>query len=202
MKKELMGILILIAFCAMTGIASGESNLEITTSMQIVGNGTYDAEVQMQSAKDDSGLKYFGEAYTPALGLFGPSSLVLSREYMLTRNNLSEIMIAEESEITNVRAKRCFKNYDLGTLQAFNTFGDYNVLAEFGGDVNMSVMMVEAEISGRALSEIVVRDVSASHFYITRDKATYKGDYKLEISSEIMRVEEPRADYDDWLGCP
>jgi hypothetical protein len=204
MNRKWIGIIIVtqLILSVMVGAAAATEYMEITTSMQVIGNGTYDAEILMQSAKDDSGLKYFGEAYTPALGIFGPSSLALSTEYMLTRNNRSELMIAEESEITNIRAKRCFKNYDLGTLQAFNTFGDYSVLAEFGGDANMSVMMVEAEIKGRALSEIVVRDVNASHFYITRDKAIYKGDYKLEIGSEIKRVEEPGADFDDWLGCP
>lgn len=204
MDRKWIGVMILIPVILgmVIGAAAATAYVEITTSAQVVGNGTYDAEVEIQSAKDDSGLKYFGEAYTPALGIFGPSTVALSTEYMLTRNNVSELMIAEESEITNIRAKRCFKNYDLSTLQAFNTFGDYNVLAEFGGDVNMSMMAIEAQIKGKALSEIIVRDVNASHFYITRDKATYKGEYEIAISSLIERVEEPRADFDDWLGCP
>ncbi len=204
MNRKWIGVMVLaqVILSVMIGAAAAGAYLEITTSMRVVGNGTYNAEILMQSAKDDSGLEYFGEAYTPALGIFGPSSLELSAEYMLTRNNISELMIAEESEITNIRSKRCFKNYDLGTLQAFNTFGNYSVLAEFGGDINMSMMMVEAEIKGKALSEIIVRDVNASHFYITRDRATYKGEYKLEIGSRIVRVEEPRAGIDEWLGCP
>lgn len=204
MNKKWIGVLILtqVILSVMIGAAAAAGYMEITTSVQVIGNGTYDAEVELQSAKDDSGLKYFGEAYTPALGLFGPSSLVLSTEYMLTRNNQSELMIAEESEMTNVRAKRCFNNYDLGTLQAFNTFGNYSVLAEFGGDVNMSMMMVEAEISGRALVEMTVRDLNASHANIVRDRAKFNGECNINANNLVERVEEPRADYDDWLGCP
>lgn len=202
MKKGMTVLIAVLILASIMSIAVAEMHVEIATSTQVVGNGTYDSEILMQSVSDAHGLKYYGEAYTPALGVFGGSDIVLSTEYMLLRSNNSELQIAEESVITNVRAKRCFKNYELGTLQAFNTFGDYTVLAEFGGDNNMSMMAVEAEISGKALSEVTVRDINASHFYITRDKATYKGDYEIAISSIIERLEEPRADFNDWLGCP
>ena len=204
MKKGLTisSIVAALLICAMIGTAAAAPHVEIATSTQVIGNGTYNSEIEIQGSSCASGLKYYGEAYTPALGVHGPSTVVLSTEYFLTRNNYTELQTSEESEITNIRAKRCFKNYELGTLQAFNTFGDYKVMAEFGGDVNMSMMMVEADFSGKALSEVTVRDLNASHFYILRDKATYKGDYKIEISSLIERVEEPMAGDDEWLGCP
>jgi hypothetical protein len=75
-------------------------------------------------------------------------------------------------------------------------------MAEFGGDFNISSMMAEATVSGRALSEVTVRDLNASHYYIVRDRATFKGDYEIAVSSLVERVEEPRADMCDWLGCP
>jgi hypothetical protein len=202
MKKGLTILIVILMLTSIISVATAELHVEIATSTQVVGNGTYDSKILMQSINDAHGIKYYGEAYTPALGMFGPSDIILSTEYMLMRSNNSELQIAEESEITNVRAKRCFKNYELGTLQAFNTFGDYAVLAEFGGDNNMSMMSVEAEISGKALSEITVRDLNASHFYIVRDRATYKGSYEIAISSLVERLEEPRADFCDWLGCP
>lgn len=195
----LIAVLILIS---VTSVTMAELQVEIATSTQVIGNGTYNSEIIMQSSNDAFGLKYYGEAYTPALGMFGPSDIILSSEYLLMRSNESELQISEESEITNVRAKRCFKNYELGTLQAFNTFGDYAVLAEFGGDHNISMMSVEAEVSGKALSEVVVRDLNASHFFIVRDRATFKGGYDIVISNVVERVEEPRADFRDWLGCP
>lgn len=202
MKKGLTILIVILMLASVMSVATAELHVEIATSTQVVGNGTYDSKILMQSVNDARGIKYYGEAYTPALGMFGPSDIILSTEYMLMRSNNSELQIAEESEITNVRAKRCFKNYELGTLQAFNTFGDYAVLAEFGGDNNMSMMSVEAEISGKALSEVSVRDLDASHFYIVKDKATYKGDYKIVKNSLVERLEEPRADFWDWLGCP
>ncbi|MEA1957593.1 MAG: hypothetical protein U9N01_04480 [Euryarchaeota archaeon] len=199
MKKITMSAVLVMCILIVGTVTAA---VEITTSTQIIGNGTYDAEVMMQSENRDSGLKYYGESYTPALGLFGDSEVMLSSEYILTRANESELMIAEESEISNIRCKRCFKNYELGTLQVFNTFGDYSVMAEFGGDVNMSMMMVEATISGRGRTEVVVRDLNASHFYIVKDCERFNGNYKVEKSSLIERVEEPRADMNDWLGCP
>lgn len=204
MKKglTLASIVTALLICTMIGTAAAAPHVEIATSTQIVGEGVYNSKIEIQGSSCASGLKYYGEAYTPALGIHGPSTVVLSTEYFLTRNNYTELQTSEESEITNIRAKRCFKNYELGTLQALNTVGDYKVMAEFGGDVNMSMMMVEADFSGKALSEVTVRDLNASHFYILRDKATYKGDYKIEISSLIERVEEPRADSGEWLGCP
>lgn len=203
MKMELMPILILIVLGTLIGSAAATACVEVTTSVQVIGEGAIDSVIEMQSSNSPEGLKYYGEAYTPALGMFGPSTIILSSEYMLTRNNASEMQISEESEIENVRCKRCFKNYDLGTLQVFNTFGDYSVLAEFGGDVNISMMMVEAKISGEAISEMTVRDLNASHFYVVRDQTKYKGDFKeIVISNLVERVEEPRADSDDWLGCP
>ena len=201
MKKK--GIVLSIALVVgILMIGTAAAGVEITTSTQVVGNGTYDAEILMQSSNVAEGLKYWGEMYTPALGMFGPSEVILSTEYMLTQNNESELMMSEESEVTNIRSKRCFKNYDLGTLQAFNVFGDYSVLSEFGGDRNMSMMMVEAEITGKALTEVTVRDLNNSHYYIVRDRAKYNGKYKIAISSLIERVEEPRADMGDWLSCP
>jgi len=206
MKKglTLFPIIAVLLICAMMGIVAVAATacVEVTTSVEVIGNGTYDAEIQMQSSDDDSGLKYYGEAYTPALGMFGPSTVIVSTAYMMTQNNQSELMIAEESEITNIRSKRCFKNYDLGTLHAFNLDGDYSVLAEFEGDANMSMMMAEAEISGRAWVEMTVRDLNASHAYILRDRAKFNGEYKIGASNLVERVEEPRANYDDWLGCP
>lgn len=203
MKMELIPILILIVLGTLIGSAAATACVEVTTSVQIVGEGTIDSVIEMRSSNNPAGLKYYGEAYTPALGVFGPSKIILSSEYLLTRNNESEMQISEESEIENVRCKRCFKNYDLGTLQVFNTFGDYSVLAEFGGDVNISMMMVEAKVNGKAISEMTVRDLDTSHFYVVRDKTEYKGDFKeIAISHLVERVEEPRADSDDWLGCP
>ena len=204
MKKGLtiFSILAALLICAMIGSAAAAPHVEIATSTEVIGEGVYNSEVLMQGSNSASGIKYYGEAYTPSLGVHGPSTIIMSSEYLLTANNQSELQVSEESEITNIRAKRCFKNYELGTLQVFNTFGDYNVLAEFGADVNLSMMMIEADVSGKALSEITVRCLNASHFYIVRDKATYKGDYEIAISSLIERVEEPRADSDDWLGCP
>ena len=201
MKKK--GIVLSIALVVgILMIGTAAAGVEITTSTQVVGNGTYDAEILMQSSNVAEGLKYWGEMYTPALGMFGPSEVILSTEYMLTQNNESELMMSEESEITNIRSKRCFKNYDLGTLQAFNTFGDYSVLSEFGGDRNISMMMVEAEVSGKVLTEVTVRGQDSPHYYIVHDRAKYNGDNKLWLSSLIEWVEEPRADMCDWLGCP
>jgi hypothetical protein len=206
MKKGLIKSIIVAALliCTITMIstAAAAPHVDAATSMQVIGTGVFSSEVIMQSANTDHGIKYFGDAYTPALGIHGPSTIAISTEYFITTNNHSELQISEESEITNVRAKRCFKNYELGTLQAFNTFGDYNVMAEFGGDFNISSMMAEATVSGRALSEVTVRDLNASHYYIVRDRATFKGDYEIAVSSLVERVEEPRADMCDWLGCP
>lgn len=203
MKKRMeIGVLSVIMIWLMIGAVTGAPNIEITTSLQVIGNGTYDAEIMMHSAKCDSGLEYYGEEYTLALGIYGPGSLILSRDYMLMRPNESELMIFEESEMTNIGSKRCFKNYDLGTLQAFNTFGNYSVLAEFGGDYNMSMMMVEAEVSGKGLTEVTVKDLNNTHFWIVRDRVKYEGDYRMGLSSLIKRVEEPRAGIADWLGCP
>ena len=204
MKKglTLFSILAALLICAMIGSAAAAPHVEIATSTQIVGEGVINSELLMQGENGAFGLKYYGEAYTPALGMFGASKIILSSEYLMTNNNQSELQISEESEISNVRCKRCLKNYELGTLQAFNTFGDYSVLAEFGGDSNMSMMGVEAQISGKALSEMTVRDLNASHFYIVRDKAEYKGDFEIVISNLVERTEEPRAGFCDWLGCP
>ena len=202
MKKGLTILIMILMLASVMSVATAELPVELATSTQVVGNGTYNSEILIQSANNAYGIKYYGESYTPALGMFGPSDIILSTEYMLMQSNNSELQIAEESEITNVRTKRCFKNYELGTLQAFNTFGNYAVMAEFGGDNNMSMMSVEAEIRGKAFSEVAVRDLNASHFYIVRDKATYYGDYKIAKSSIIERLEEPRADICDWLGCP
>jgi hypothetical protein len=206
MKKGLTTFIKVAALliCTMTiiGTAAAAPHVEIATSTEVIGEGVYSSEIEIQGSRCASGLKYYGEAYTPSLGVHGPSTIVLATEYFLTRNNYTELQAAEESEMGNIRAKRCFKNYELGTLQAFNTFGDYNVMAEFGGDVNMSMMAIEASVSGNALSEVTVRDLNASHFYIVRDKATYKGDYKIALSSLIERAEEPKAGDDEWLGCP
>lgn len=202
MTERITILLVVLILTSVMGVGVAELHVEIATSTQVIGNGTYDSEILLQSVNDAHGIKYYGEAYTPALGMFGPSDIILSTEYMLMRSNNSELQISEESEITNVRAKRCFKNYELSTLQAFNTFGDYAVLAEFGGDNNMSMMSVEAEISGKAVSEVTVRDINASHFYIVRDKAIYNGDFKILKSSLVEQLEEPRAGFCDWLGCP
>ena len=204
MKKGLtiLPIVAALLIFTMIGTAAAAPHVEIATSTQIVGEGVYDSKIEIQGSSCASGLKYYGEAYTPALGVHGPSTIVLSTEYFLTRNNYTELQTSEESEMANIRAKRCFKNYELGTLQAFNTFGDYNVMAEFGGDVNMSMMAIEAAVTGKALSEVTVKDLNATHFYIVKDKAIYEGDYKIALSSLIERAEEPKAGSDDWLCCP
>ena len=204
MKKGITICLIVatLLICTMIGTTAAATHVEITTGAQIVGEGVFDSELLMQSNSTDKGLKYYGEAYTPALGVHGPSTIVMSTEYLLTANNQSEIQVFEESENTNIRCKRCFKNYELGTLQAFNTFGDYSVLAEFGGDFNISSMAIEADVRGRGLYEMTVKDPNAPHYYIARDRATFKGDYEIALSNVVERVEEPGADFDDWLGCP
>lgn len=204
MKKglTLFPIVAALLICTVIGTAAAATHIEAATSMQVTGTGVYNSEILMQGSNVDNGIKYYGEAYTPALGVHGPSTIVLATEYFITTDNHSEVLVSEESEMSDIRAKRCFKNYRLGALQAFNTFGDYNVFVEFGGDSNMSEMMVEASVTGKALSEVTVRDLNASHYYIVRDKATYKGDYKIAINSLVERVEEPRAGFGDWLGCP
>ena len=204
MKKGLTILTIVAALLIVTmiGSAAAATHIEAATSIQVIGTGVYNSEILLQGTNVDNGIKYYGEAYTPALGVHDPSAVLLSTEYFITTDNHSEVLVSEESEVSNIRTKRCFKNYELGTLQAFNTFGDYNVLAEFGGDFNMSMMTIEADVSGKALSEVTVRDLNATHFYIVRDTATYKGNYEIAISSLIERVEEPRADFNDWLGCP
>lgn len=201
-NKGITSIISLLLIGLMIWTVAAIPNIEITTSMQVVGNGTYESEIALKGADSNTGLEYYGQAYTPSLGLYGGSEINISAEYLLLQSNHSELQIAEESEITNMRTKRCFKNYELGTLQVFNTFGDYRILSEFGGDTNMSMMMVEAEVTGKTLMEITMRDLNKSHFYIVRDRGEYKGDYTIELSSLIERVEEPRADVEDWLECP
>lgn len=200
MKKGLTLAIMALAIFALVGTAA--ASLEITNGFQIAGEGDYYSELMLQSNKSYDGLKMLGAMATPGLGVFGSSKLNLSNEYIFSTNNDSELELAEVAVGTNLDRKLCLKNYELGTAQGFNFKGNFEILSEFSADYNMSAMAIEALVLGEGRTKVEVKRPDVPHELIALDEKEFEGMFTLQLDNLVLRIDDPEADCENWLGCP
>jgi hypothetical protein len=188
------------------------SGLKVSTTVNLVGNGTLDLEAEANTEPGYNGLKYSEYAYTKSLGLYGLSDVNYSSNFDMVASDWRNSTINVESafELTEIKQMACLRNYDLCLSnysllggQSFFTKGDTTAVVMFAADNSSMSMDLAQELVGVGGYKILVRNSTNMHVKEYLDTSRYNGTYELVIGSFIGCENYPAAEqWSDWLKCP
>ena len=200
MKKAIIKGIVTIAICILF-VSVVQAGISIENSIATSGTGIIDHWLNAQTDFCLSGQKYTEETKTPALGLFGISTIDSRSEFSLYTNNDSDISV-EGARISNyTKSAYCLRNYDLGTVQNFRVNGNNVLSYEFRADNFSSLMLAEGLNKGYTEYDIVVKDINTFK-KIYDENYEFRGVQEFNIESYIQNQTYPGAGMGDWLGCP
>lgn len=181
-------------------VSIGAGTLEVSEDICIIGNGTIDRDLQVQSSPSCAGQKLTETIYS----VHGnPLSSTYMSSLELIHSNNSTIYYTSDSDLSEVKHYIENKNYELGIYTGFHFIGDQNKTFSFESSPSLSEALVESEVDGRSVIRMRVINKSNYH-YPTVDSLTWlEGDYTLDWSFLVIDYEFPEAgEEDDWLKCP
>lgn len=200
MEKAILKGIVTIAICFML-VSTVQAGISIENSIAASGTGVIDHYIDAQTDFRLSGQKYTEETKTPALGLFGFSTIDSRSEFSMYVNNDSDISV-EGARISNyTKSAYCLRNYDLGTVQNLKVNGDNVLSYEFHADNFSSLILAEGLNKGYTEYNIVVKDKNTFK-KIYDENYEFIGGIGFNIESYIQNETYPGAGVKDWLGCP
>lgn len=197
--KDLSAILIVFLFVvSLVGTVAGDVIIE--TDITAVGNCVINRELYIQTDPDYSGIKFYDNFWTPALGFYESSNVSLDESIELITYNDSVLVVEGGFEGENMKSDACLRNYDIGTRQSNRYSGNSIVDFEWTASNMSSVMIFAGEFSGRQRSTIMVKNLTDFHHKIYDEDLSIKGRAVIDLSSIIGKP--VTVGEGDWLGCP
>lgn len=178
--------------------------LEVSTTVNLVGNGTVDHEAEVNTHQNYEGLKYTEGFYTRSLGWYANSSVIYSSDFSLVASDKmnSTIDVTSSFELSNAKQDACLRNYNIEAIQGFKTYGKSVAAYAFSGTNHTSQFDLIQEVYEGGRYKLAAKNLSDRHIYTYLDKADYCGNYTLELSSFFGTPYWPAAGCDDYLSCP
>lgn len=203
MNKNRLLKSILFSFCLLLSalvLITTASFLEVSEDLSIVGNGTIDRDIKVQSSPVFSGQKLAETIYS-AHGT--PSSSSYMSSFELVRSNNSTIYYESKSNLSNVKHFASNKNYRLGVSTGFYFIGDQKKFIAFESSPSLSEVIVQSEADGRTVIYAQVVNSSGSHARRVDMRTFLDGNYTIDWDFLVMEIDFPEAGEDeDWLECP
>lgn len=212
MKKGITMIIaitaIAIILTAMSGGTAAATDKNICNSLDLKGVGVIDITIAVDTSEYYSGLSLQQYAYTPSLGMHGPSYVEYTSSYDLEMYNVTEanqfssIIFTENGNIENAKRSFALKNYMIGAAQGYKAQGNITQELEAYGDSTILEIDLLGKIEGKMklVSKVVnlkTRAVQLSEI------SEFIGVYMYEWNPYVEIKEYPANEIDiDWLGCP
>ena len=196
-NKTRLAIYLLSLCLLFVSITAG--TLEISEDLTIIGNGTIDRDIRVQSAPCYSGQKLTETIYS-AHG--NPSNSSYSSSLEFIHSNNSTIYYESASELSNVKHYFSNKNYKLGVSTGFYFIGTQKKAFAFESSPFISEAIVRSEAEGRTV--ICAQVVNFTEYHSRRvDMLTWlEGNYTIDWNFLVIDIEPPEAGEEEWLECP
>lgn len=196
-NKTCLAIYLLSLCLLFVSITAG--TLEISEDLTIIGNGTIDRDIRVQSAPCYSGQKLTETIYS-AHGNPSNSSYSSSLEFIHCNN--STIYYESASELSNVKHYAFNKNYKLGVSTGFYFIGTQKKAFAFESSPFISEAIVRSEAEGRTV--IYAQVVNFTEYHSRRvDMLTWlEGNHTINWNFLVIDIEPPEAGEEEWLECP
>ena len=198
MNKTILAITFL-SLCLLFAISTGACTLEVFEDLVIVGNGTIDRDIRVQSSPCYAGQKLTETIYS-AHGRPSSSSYMSSLEFIHSNN--STIYYESDSTLSNVKHYASNKNYRLGISTGFYFIGDQEKYIAFESSPSLSEVIVKSDAIGRSVICAKVVNLTQHHAREVDMVTWLEGNYSIDWNFLAMDVEFPEAGDDQWLVCP
>lgn len=215
MKKSLSIILVaLVILSAMgtmgiaTAVQESPLNIEVGSTLSIVGNGTMSRSMLAQSGWNYEGQRLVEEMYSGYRGTMGPStvdyksdfSMYVGASETLENESITEIGYASTVFTSFMKRDICAQNYDVGVVSGIRTSGNSGTAIEVDMTPDSNYLAIEGTVDGKTkLSHMVVDPVTKlkAAKEVTRLNGKFILDYEA-FAEKLIDV----GDDGDWLGCP
>lgn len=179
--------------------------LEITELLTIVGNGTIDRHLELES--DPAYIS--PDLYENILPIYSPhgnltsSSIFSDLEFILDDN--SSIYYEHSGILQNAKYSLTNENFRLGTYTSCYFAGTQEKKIIFESAPSFTEATILSEVDGRSVLRFRVLNISntANRHDPNLDGVTWlEGDYVMDWNALVMMIEFPEEGECDWLPCP
>ena len=207
--KIIVALVLGIALVGLTGAASATTTDKyISSHFALKGTGVIDVALNADTADYYSGLALRQYAYTPSLGMYGPSHIEYSSTYnvgifnITKANRFSSIHFEQSGNMKNAKCYVTLKNYMVGAVMGYKAQGNTTHLLEAYGDAIVAEIDVSGEIEGKMKLFSKVVDPKTRNVQFS-EVNEFAGQYVYEWGSYADLIHHPDEEIDpDWLGCP
>jgi hypothetical protein len=175
--------------------------LEISETVTIIGNGTFEKDFGVQSAPDFTGQK-LAEAIVPTYPFYVNATSCYHSDFELIHSNNSSIYYESTSELPGVKHYLSNENFELGVCTGFYFIGSQKKGFLFESSPSLSEAIVKSEVEGRSIVHARVVNESFYHKRHVDSLTWLEGNYSLDWAFLVLDVEFPEAGEKDYLGCP
>jgi len=198
----LVAAMVITGLICVIGSAAAATPIEISSFVNVVGEGTVDRSVVLQTDYGFGGLKYNADVYTPSLGRHGISFLNYTEELNMVLDNETMIEVVGSGTVINTKTAMGIKNYNMGTCMRYKIDGNYVLDYEHLVDNNITARYLLGKVDGKGDVSAIMKNLN-NRTYIVRDRMQFDGKYKMESDFEISRIGYPASKVGvEWLGCP
>ena len=191
---------ILFSLCLLSiAISTGACTLEVSEDLTIIGNGSIDRDLRVQSSPCFAGQKLTETIYS-AHG--DPSSSSYTSFLEFVHSNNSTIYYESDSNLSNVKHFGSNKNYRLGVSTGFYFIGDQRKTFLFESTPSLSEAIVKSEAEGRTVVSAQVVNFIEYHARRVDILTWLDGNYTIDWNFLVMSVDLPEAGEEEWLECP
>jgi hypothetical protein len=215
MKKSLSIILaalvILSALGTMgivTAVEESPLNIEVGSTLSIVGNGTMSRSMLAQSGWGYEGQRFVEEMYSGYRGTMGPSTVDYKSDFnmyvgaseTLENESITEIGYASTVFTSLMKREVCAQNYDVGVVSGIRTAGNSGTAIEVDMTPDSNYLAIEGTVDGKTkLSHMVVDPTTK--LKAAKEVTRLNGEFTLDYEAFAEKLIDV-GDEGDWLGCP
>ena len=211
MKKGLtMLIAAMVIFGAIGTVAAqaGASNVEVGSTLEIVGIGTMDRDLLAQSEWGYNGQRLTETMYSRWMGTDGLSNVSYSSDLNVyigasdthEDENTTEISYGQTAVTSNMKQKVCSQNYEAGVVSGFKLDGMSGRTFEIGMAPDSNYIEFEGAVDGSAVLKHMVVDPT-SRLKVVKEVTRLDGRFNIAWDAFGEKLVYP-GDEGDWLGCP
>ena len=208
MKKELTILFIVMLIAGMIIAVAGDDIL-IGREVEISGIGVINADLDLDTTSDFSGLILCERISTPGAGFREASEMKYYSSFDIglynkndTANSSSVLEYESVAKIINAKRAVYSRNYMLGAIMGMKAKGDTNHEVSMYSDDFMSTAEIEGGSIGHMMLFQKVVDIKDHHSVIASDVITLDGNYNLKWNAYAERYAYPEDENNAWLGCP
>jgi hypothetical protein len=198
MRKE---ILVLLMLVGIIGNATAICNLNIESDLNIVGNGTIDRNLDVQTEWKYKDQRLSETMYSSRKTIDDVSNINFDNDFNLyIRSDYTEIGYRQTAFTTNIYHEFFGQNYDAGIMTGFKTIGEKSTKSfEIEMTPDSNYLALEGTMQGKTTLKHVVVDPS-SRLKVVNDITRLKGSFGIDwfvLSRKLTGINN-----EDWLGCP